>query len=155
MGETGKFFPKGAIMQIGNSYSTGNIWDIMAPDSDKKYSRVQQQATPSGDTVDISDDAKKLYSEMIHKYDHISGSSSQEDAQENGENGGGQAMGGSGSDSSSTVESVKKQIESLKSQLTALTAQMGGYGDAGAMSKIQALEAQIASLEAQLNEMAA
>lgn len=145
-------------MQVSNAYSVENIWEVSPVESASRYSRLQEQTTPSGDTVEISNEAKELFSRMIHKYD---GAASQcagdnnDGAAAEGEAGAGGAQGSGGSDSSSTVENIKKQIESLKSQLTALTSQMGGAADAGVMSKINALQSQIAALQAQLNEMQA
>lgn len=149
-------------MNIGSSFGTSRIWGITSTelDENKTYSKVQEETTPSGDRVSISDEAKKLYSQMIHKYDKSGGEaesanqSKQTDdanAQESGEAARGA---GSGLDNSgSSVEALKKQLESLKSQLMALSSNLsGGVGDSGTISKINALQSQIAALEAQINE---
>lgn len=141
-------------MLVSTSYNTENILGVDAISS-KKYSRVQEQTQPSGDTVDISEEAKNLYSQMIHKYDHASsgGSESGESSAESGEQGG--ASGGAGgAESSNSAESIKNQIQSLKSQMAALASQIGTGADAAAISKMNSLQAQIAALEAQLNELA-
>ena len=149
-------------MEIGNYSpisSVDNILDLSA--TGKKYSSVQSDAMRSGDTVDISEDAKKLYSEMIHKYDSSANNTvNEETGGENGDAGNGSgasggAGGAGGSESSDNTETIKKQIESLKSQMSALASQMsGGRADAAVMGKINALQAQIAALEAQLNQAA-
>lgn len=146
-------------MEIGNLLNTENTWNIIGINENRRsYSNIDRQTTYSGDTVDISDEARKLYSRMIHKYDQ-SGS-----AQEVGNSGEGAppggyapAGGGSGMDSSSNnIETIKNQIQALKSQIMSLAsqAQSGGPGSS-AMAQMNALEAQVAALEAQLNEMAA
>lgn len=161
-------------MNITDALSSGNIFtsieEITRDNTRKHYSDLQSQATPSGDTVDISDEARRLYSEMIHKYDKPqsgapAGASqpnalqgSEGAAGEAGGQGGGAAAGG-GSDSSSSadqVEQIKKQIQALKSQLMSLASQAtkDGMGSA-AMGKMNSLQAQIAALEAQLNAMEA
>lgn len=139
-------------MDITNLFRTESSWDVNAiSESRKTYSKVQQETTPSGDTVDISDEARELYSKMIHKYDKASTS--------DGQTGGGEGNGGSGGDgmseSTNSVEAIKNQIQALKSQIMSLAsqAQSGGPGSA-AMSQMNALEAQVAALEVQLNEMA-
>ena len=150
-------------MEINGSYGVGSLWNLDEIEnigSRKKTSLVQGSGN-TGDTVEISDEAKKLFSQMIHKYDApatSSGSAGEESAQN--ENGGEAAQntgGGGGGESSDTnsVEALKKQIESLKSQLSALAGQIGSGADSATMSKMNALEAQIAALQAQLNEMGA
>lgn len=146
-------------MDIGTSYGLDGILNLQSAelDSGRKYSRIQDSTTPSGDTVSISDDAKKLYSEMIHKYDHAGSANSdavsaEKASQEEGAQGAGQGGGGGESSSGNSVEQIKKQIQSLKSQMSALSSQMGSGQDAGVMGKINALQAQIAALEAQLAE---
>lgn len=141
-------------MEISGAYSGINIFETeesQRVESRKKYSFIQEQTTPSGDSVDISDEAKRLYSQMIHKYDGAK-SGGENAGGEAGSQGGGQGAGGAGGaggdESANSVEEIRKQIESLKSQLSALAS---GGQDAGNMSKMQALEAQIAALQAQLN----
>lgn len=141
-------------MEIGSSYGVNSLWDLTStakidPASSRTYRTVERQTTYSGDSVEISDEARQLYSEMIHKYD----TSASQKSGANAEQGGGQSGGaGESSDSSSSVESLKKQIQSLKSQLAALASQAGNGSDAGVMGKMNALQSQIAALEAQLNE---
>ena len=146
-------------MEIGNYSAISSVDNILDLSSTgKKYSSVQSDAMRSGDTVDISEDAKKLYSEMIHKYDSSANNTvNEETGGENGDagNGSGASGGAGGSESSDNTETIKKQIESLKSQMSALASQMsGGRADAAVMGKINALQAQIAALEAQLNQAA-
>lgn len=147
-------------MEIGNSYSASNIFDlaeIQKADSKRKYSSISSQTTPSGDTVDISDEAKELFSKAIHKYDKTSTNEEGEVQDQPGDTGGESAggAGGAGGSSSSTdsVESIKNQIQSLKSQLSALAGQVGNGADSAALSKMNALQAQISALEAQLNAL--
>lgn len=135
-------------MNITDALSSSNIFtsieQITREGGRRDYQAAQDQATPSGDTVDISDEAKKLYSEMIHKYDGASAGS--------GQNGSRAASGGTkGAGGTDQVEQLKKQIQSLKSQLMGLAsqAQKNGMGNA-VMSKMNTLQAQIAALEAQL-----
>lgn len=147
-----------------NSYGANGLEEIcgvQAVDSNnRKYARVAEQATESGDTVDISDEARKLYSEMIHKYDQprTAESDAQGGQAESGAagqaQGGGGAQGGGSSGSTDEVENIKKQIQALKSQLMALASQVGADGKGtAAMGKMNALQSQIAALEAQLNAM--
>lgn len=159
-------------MNIGSGAGASGIFDldeISRVESRRKYSSVQEQATPSGDTVDISDEARKLFSEMIHKYDKpvTDNGAGKTDAKVETENkadekdegagqGGGAGAGGGSSSSSSAdqVENLKKQIQALKSQLMALASQAQREGEGGAaMEKMNTVQAQIASLEAQLNAM--
>lgn len=150
-------------MQIDSGYSTTNIFDLSEITRDEKrrtFSVIERQTTASGDSVDISDEARKLYSEMIHKYDTASRNPGQESE---GDSGAGAGMegapqelgGGSASSSGDDVESIKQQIQALKSQLMALASQVGagGAGQNAAMGKMNALQSQIAALEAQLNAM--
>lgn len=133
-------------MQVGTAYNAGSLWDldaVSAVDSSSQRAAAASRGDASGDTVSISDEARKLFSEKIHKYDAGSSTPTAE-----GEGGGG----GSSASGSGDTESIKKQIESLTSQLLSLTSQIsGGAADAGVNSKINALQAQIAALEAQLN----
>lgn len=148
-------------MEILGAYGASDIWNLeetQKVDSRKKYALLQEETTASGDRVSISDEAKKLFSEMIHKYDQPASGGGDEAAggegqgQEGGQAGG--AGGAGGSDSAgNSVEEIKKKIESLKSQLTALAAQAGNGADAAVMSKMSALEAEIGALESQLNSM--
>lgn len=163
-------------MQIGSAFGASNIFDlseISREENHRKFSGLAAQATPSGDTVDISDEARRLYSEMIHKYDKpgsstpqtekipVVGEDNKEEVSENAEGAGGapasgasSAGGGSSSSSADEVEKIKKQIESLKSQLMALASQAGAEGEnSAAKSKMNALQSQIAALTAQLNAM--
>lgn len=137
-------------MLISSSYDTENIFGVDAP-ARKTWSRVQDTTLPSGDTVDISSEAKELYSKMIHKYDQDASSPKSENQSLSS----GQASGGSISGGDSGVEKIKNQIQSLKSQLSSLTSQMGESFNPAAMGKINALQVQIAALEAQLSEMQA
>lgn len=143
-------------MNVGDIFQVQNAWSVEGIDSNKKtYAKAEEEATVSGDTVSISDEARELYSKMIHKYDH-SGSSDGGD-EEGSAPSGGQALGGgdSSSGSSDKVNELKEKIQSLKSQIMSLTAQAlkGAPGNA-AQSQISALEAQVAALEAELNAMA-
>ena len=135
--------------------------------------RSRSDSSDSGDTVDISDEAKKLFSEKIHMYDKGSSTAATSQSAENkgdtstetadgetGEAGGGGSTkaggaggGGGGNDSSSNaVENIKKQIAALKSQLSSLASHAGSGNSTAVESKIQSLESQIAALEAQLAE---
>lgn len=131
-------------------------------------SYLRQSASPAladtGDTVDISEEARRRFSESIHKYDksaantepvQSAGASEAGGAGAGGASGGGAGAGGASS--ADDVESLRKQIESLKSQLMSLVAQAGedGAASGAANSKMQALQAQITALEAQLNAMQA
>lgn len=142
-------------MHVSSSYDQGIISGIDAI-SEKKYSRVQNITSPSGDTVDISDEAKQLYSRMIHKYDKgaASGEAQTSAADSGGSQTGEGLQGGGGGSDDSSIQKIKDQIQSLKSQISSL-ASRAGSGDVTVNTQISALEAQIAALEAQLNEMAA
>lgn len=142
-------------MQISSSYNIDYASGIESQNR-KTWSRVQETTLASGDTVDISSEARELFSKMIHKYD-TSSSATGESAgatatEDQGARAGG-AGGAGGPDDSTSADSIKNQIQSLKSQLASLVSQMGKGGDSAAMGKINALESQIAALEAQLNEM--
>ncbi len=144
-------------MEIGSSYAINSLWDLTStgkidPASSRTYRTVERQTTYSGDSIEISDEAKQLYSEMIHKYDKAASQKGGEKAGQEGARSEGAGGAGGSSDSSSSVEALKKQLQSLKSQLAALAAQAGNGGDAGVMGKMNALQSQIAALEAQLNE---
>ncbi|MBD5646966.1 MAG: hypothetical protein HDQ89_04870 [Desulfovibrio sp.] len=156
-------------MEISGAYSASGLWSldaINAVDEERK-STSRSTRSGSGDTAEISDEAKRLYSEMIHKYDQpASSSASQNSGGDAGQSGGegagdgeGAPAGGGGgasgtSSSGDAAESIRKQIQSLKSQLMSLTSHLtGGATDAGVTGKIDALQSQIAALEAQLNEM--
>lgn len=140
-------------MLISNSYNTHiSGIDVLDLDFNKRYKKVQSEATPSGDTISISDEAKQLYSKMIHKYDHPSTTNEGEEGATCDKQSSSQGSGGS-SGSSDSVEKLKNQIQSLKSQLAAVASQVGNGADSAAMSKMNSLQAQIAALEAQLDEM--
>ena len=151
-------------MEIGNYSGVQSLWDLTSVKSvqtEGRYNKIQSEITSSGDSVSISDEAKKLYSEMIHRYDRsvTSGASTEEGASEENmeqmeQQEGAPAGGGSASSSSGdSVEQIKKQIQALKSQLAALSAQAES-GNPAVTAKMNALESQIGALEAQLNEMA-
>ena len=156
-------------MEIGAAYQSNGLWNLdpLAAVSQENNSASSNAGSRSaGDTAEISDEARRLFSEMIHRYDRpttsvqadTGGSSNQADAEaaESGDNAGSGGSGGSGGASASgnDAESIRKQIQSLKSQLMAMTSQLAGSAaDAGISSKMDALQSQIAALEAQLNEM--
>lgn len=137
-------------MEITRSYGAGSLLELSGIErirDRRAYSDIQEQTTASGDSVDISAEARKLYSEMIHKYDNSAsdtGGSNQEASE---------SCGGAGSSASDEVENLKKQIQALKSQLMSLASQ-ASRGNSGAMAKMNSLQSQIAALEAQLNSMA-
>lgn len=167
-------------MDVANAYGTGGLSNLTGLDAllgvngKGKRGASTQTTTSSGDTVDISAEARKLFSEKIHKYDSgapttaVAASDGKDAASveglaagesESAEAGaaGSDAAGGSGGASgSSDTESIKKQIESLKSQLMSLASQLsGGAADSGVTSKMNALQSQISALEAQLNAVEA
>lgn len=135
--------------------------------------RTSSSSSDSGDTVDISEEAKRLFSEKVHMYDKGSstattqttsessddtssetaeGESGGESSSSTGGSGGAGGAGGTNDSSSSTVEKIKKQIEALKSQLSSVASHAGSGNSTAVESKIQSLESQIAALEAQLSE---
>lgn len=153
-------------MEISGAYSASGLWDLdpVSAINGEKASAGTRSDSGSGDTAEISDEARRLYSEMIHKYDRSSaGTSTQgsndENAQADGEASGENAPAGGGASSSSgssgnDAESIRKQLQSLKSQLMSMASQLtGGAADAAVTGKMDALQSQIAALEAQLNEM--
>lgn len=158
--EKGKDFREDR-MYIDGSYNSEGIAAMLAAQAISGHSRAEGSASSSGgagDTVDISDEARRLFSETIHRYDQAAPGQGSAGSDAGGQQGGGAGGGAQGLDESSgsgeSVEDIKKKIESLKSQLMSLSAQAGaGGGDAAATSKMQALEAQISALEAQLNSM--
>lgn len=159
---------------IGNLLGSSSAEAVYKVGLGSNTIRARSDSSDSGDTVDISDEAKKLFSEKIHMYDKGSstpatsqsegnnGDTSAETADgETGEAGGGGSTkaggagggGGGGNDSSSNaVENIKKQIAALKSQLSSLASHAGSGNSTAVESKIQSLESQIAALEAQLAE---
>lgn len=155
-------------MEISGAYSANGLWDL-DPVSAVNGEKASGGARPgsgsgSGDTAEISDEARRLYSEMIHKYDRpASGGTAQDSGEDAGAGGGasgegapsgGGAGGASSSSSGNDAESIRKQIQSLKSQLMGMASQLtGGAADAAVTGKMDALQSQIAALEAQLNEM--
>ena len=136
--------------------------------------RSRSDSSDSGDTVDISDEAKKLFSEKIHMYDKGSSSAgtsaasnssdeassesassesqSGEESSQSGGIGGGSGGAGGSSSTDGAVERIKKQIQALKSQLNSVASHAGSGNESAVESKVESLEAQIASLEAQLAE---
>lgn len=148
-------------MEISGAYSSSGLWSLDAVNAvdEEKKSTTRSSRSGSGDTAEISDEARRLYSEMIHKYDKPSSSSASQEGGEEAEGGaggpgGGGGAGGASSSSGNDAESIRKQIQALKSQLMSLTSNLtGGAADAGVTGKIDALQSQIAALEAQLNEM--
>ena len=162
---------------IGNLLGSSSAEAVYKVGLGSNTIRTRSDSSDSGDTVDISDEAKKLFSEKIHMYDKGSstaatsqsagtkGDTSAETANgetdEASESGGGGSTkaggagggGGGGNDSSSNaVENIKKQIAALKSQLSSLASHAGSGNSTAVESKIQSLESQIAALEAQLAE---
>ena len=130
---------------IGNLLGSSNAEAVYKVGLGSNTIRTRSDSSDSGDTVDISDEAKKLFSEKIHMYDKGSstaatsqsaedkGDTSAETADgETGKAGGGGSTkaggaGGGGSDSSSDpTEKIKKQIEALKSQPRWQRQQRGG-----------------------------
>ncbi len=154
-------------MQVSSAYSAGSLWlnGIEENSGQNGKSSLEKDARTSGDTAEISSEARRLFSEMIHKYDQ------QDEAAEGTENcppvsqsasGSGPSESNSGLSGSSgeDVESIRKKIQSLKSQISALASQNGQAareGNVGMesanLSKMNALESQIAALEAQLNAL--
>lgn len=131
-------------MLISSSSETQNIWF-------SSYTPAPQNRLPEAgsteDSVDISAKAREMYSKMIHKYDR-GATTSAEAAQKGSPQQGGGGEGGE-------TESLDDKIASLKSQLAALASQItGSVADAGVMSKMNALQAQISALEAQKNAAA-
>ena len=160
------------ISGIGTLLGTSSADAVYKVGMGSNTIRTRNVSSDSGDTVDISDEAKKLFSEKIHMYDKGSSSAATSQSAENkgdtstktangesGESSGGGsakaggAGGGGGNDSSSDpAEKIKKQIAALKSQLSSLASHAGSGTSAAVESKIQSLESQIAALEAQLAE---
>lgn len=167
-----------SISGIGDLLGSGNASAAYKVGLGSNTIRTSSSSSSYGDTVDISDEAKKLFSEKIHMYDRgssttVSSNAAQSDsdtfaetadgdtetssdssttADSSSKTGGAGGGGGGGGSSSNSVEQIKKQIESLKSQLTSVTSQAGSDPSGATESKIQSLEAQIATLEAQLAE---
>lgn len=157
-------------MEISSSYGMSGLLGLDAlngVNADGTSRKRSRSSSASGDTVDISEEAKKLFSEKIHQYDTQQTATTAKAAQngsrvasgyddpaaEQAADTAGGGSGGGSSSSGSSVEEIKKKIESLTSQLMSMASQIGGgSGDAGAMSKMNALQSQIAALEAQLNE---
>ncbi len=155
-------------MQINSAYQSQNLWDLGAISSVESNSNSTSliSSDNQGDTVEISSEARRLFSEAIHKYDRPATSSANSETKEDqgetagedsaGEGGpqgsGAQGAGGSSSSSSDRVQQIKNQI-----QLASLTSGMVKTGsiDEGSMGKVSALNAQIAALEAELNAMEA
>lgn len=153
-------------MEIGGAYSASGLWDLdpVRARNGEKASTGTSPGAASGDTAEISDEARRLYSEMIHKYDRpSSGAAGGDSGGENDRADGGASgesapsdggAGGASSSSGNDAESIRKQIQSLKSQLMGMASQLtGGAADAAVTGKMDALQSQIAALEAQLNEM--
>ena len=158
---------------IGNLLGSSSAESVYKVGLGSNTIRTRSDSSDSGDTVDISDEAKKLFSEKIHMYDKGSSTATPSQSAESkdetsaetadgetGEAGGGGSTkaggaggGGGGNDSSSNaVENIKKQIAALKSQLSSLASHAGSGNSTAVESKIQSLESQIAALEAQLAE---
>lgn len=147
-------------MNVGDIFQVNNAWNAEEVNKTRKtYAVVEEETTPSGDTVSISQEARELYSKMIHKYDKGTSQSTQDENAAPEANGdapqGGQSLGDS-DNSGSSVEELKEKIQALKSQLMSLAGQAQKTGpDSGIQSQMSALQAQISSLEAQLNAMSA
>ena len=139
-----------SISGIGDLLGSGNASAAYKVGLGSNTIRTSSSSSSSGDTVDISDEAKKLFSEKIHMYDRgssttVSSNAAQSDSDTFAETADGDTEtssdssttadsssraggAGGGGSSSSSVEQIKKQIESLKSQLTSVTSQAGSYG---------------------------
>ena len=56
-------------MEISGAYSSNALWslDAVSAVDEERKSASRSSRSGSGDTAEISDEAKRLYSEMIHK----------------------------------------------------------------------------------------
>lgn len=138
-------------MNVGDIFQVDGTWGTEEITRRRSYAAVEESTTPSGDTVSISQEARELYSKMIHKYD----GAAQNRETSKGAPEGGQPLGGGSGGAGESAAELKEKIQALKSQLMALAsqAQAAGPGSA-AQSQMNALQAQIAALEAQINSMA-
>ncbi|NLV95785.1 MAG: hypothetical protein GX043_00395 [Desulfovibrionales bacterium] len=150
---------------IADFSAVDRAWDTSTNSNTKKTTNSRSS---SGDTVEISQEAREILREKLGKYSRVLGSSdtgvrTDQSTTDNSEDSSGLAVGEKtsgtggasargGSSSSDVVENLKKQIEALKSQLTSLASQAKNGADSTVLSKINALEAQIAALEAQIAE---
>ena len=167
------------ISGIGNLLGTSSTDAIYKVGLGANTIRTRSDSSGSGDTVDISDEAKKLFAEKIHMYDKGSSSagssaagttaassssdetssesaSSESQSGEESSQSGGVGGGSGGTDSASSsddaVERIKKQIQALKSQLNSVASHAGNGNAAAVESKVESLQALTAWLEAQLSE---
>lgn len=125
-------------MQITNDYAS--TLDLFGTESTSANKTEEEQSGTTlfgldGDSVTISDEARQLYAQQS-----ASGEASAPVAQ-----GGGSASGSSDSEDSNDSQ-IESQIQNLQGQLAAL--QSSGDSSSG---EIAALQAQIASLKAQLS----
>ena len=125
-------------MQITNDYAS--TLDLFATESTSASKTEEEQPGTTlfgldGDSVTISDEARQLYAQQS-----ASGEASAPAAQ-----GGGSASGSSDSEDSNDSQ-IESQIQNPQGQLAAL--QSSGDSSSG---EIAALQAQIASLKAQLS----
>lgn len=145
-------------MEIRSLYATQNIWEVYTANANTdKADTAEYTATAkkSGDIVDISREARALFSQSQEKAgldnpqaDDTPKSQAAEDGAAGNTAGGGMPSGGAGgtSDSSST----ESQIEQLQNRLTSLISQLGKGSDASLQSQIASIQAQIANLKAQI-----
>lgn len=119
-----------------------DLLNIAAPAAMQAYAadrsaRAGQDASEGGDTVSISDEARKLFAAMG------SGGGAEEAGAAPAGGGAGGAAGGSSS------EDIQSRIASLQARLSALVMRQAD-GDEGVSGQIAALQAEIASLQAQI-----
>ncbi len=85
-------------MEISGAYSANGLWDLdpASAINGEKTSTSAQSGSGSGDTAEISDEARRLYSEMIHKYDRPSSGGTTRDSgnEDAGSDGGASGQGG-------------------------------------------------------------
>ena len=116
------------ISGIGNLLGTSSTDAIYKVGLGANTIRTRSESSGSGDTVDISDEAKKLFAEKIHMYDKGSSSAgtsaasnsseetSSESASSESQNGeessqsGGVGGGGGGADSASSSDDAVERI---------------------------------------------
>lgn len=125
-------------MQITNDYAS--TLDLFGTESTSANKTEEEQSSTTlfgldGDSVTISDEARQLYAQQ-----NASGEASAPAAQ-----GGGSASGSSDSEDSNDSQ-IESQIQNLQGQLAALQS-----SDDSSSGEIAALQAQIASLKAQLS----
>ncbi len=169
-------------MQIGNMGVGSGVQGTDLFGTMQTTKKDEEQKLASGDSVSISDEAKYLYAEMqqngaeieegvaketesglqddalatTKQSETVGGSqegsaSGDADAQGKGGGGGGGGSSTASTDSTETLTSIQAEMDAIEMQIAAAEAEAG---EGKSNAKIQALEAELAQLQTEYDELA-